>query len=312
MKIVFMGTPDFAVPSLRKIAESEHEVLAVVTQPDRQKNRGKKVVFSPVKEASLEYRIEVLQPERIKSDIQVIERLKGLGADIFVVEAYGQILSKEILEIPKFGSINVHGSILPKLRGASPIQHSILTGDKVTGITIMQMAEGLDTGDMISKCQVEIGDMTSSQLEPVLAEMGGDLLLDTLKSIEEGTAVFTPQDDNLSTYAPLIRKEDGLIDFSKSAESIYNQIRAYDPWPGTFAYLGEKVIKFWASEVAAMEKSFDAGKVVEVGKDYFLVACGTGLLKVTEVQAPGKRRMETRDFLLGNSLNIGDTFTMEV
>ncbi|MBR5740565.1 MAG: methionyl-tRNA formyltransferase, partial [Firmicutes bacterium] len=238
MKTVFMGTPEFAEVILRGLHEGGHEIQLVLTQPDRKNGRGKQVRFSPVKEAALELGIDVLQPENLKNDIQTIETLKTLKPDVLVVASYGQILPKAVLDIPRLGAVNVHASLLPKLRGASPIQHAILEGMEETGITIMRMDVGLDTGDMILKRAVKIGDMNYSQLHDVLAETGRDLLLEALPLIENGTAEYEKQDGSQSTYAPLIRKEDGHLDFSGSAACEVLKIRAFDPWPGAFAYMG--------------------------------------------------------------------------
>ena len=311
MKTVFMGTPDFAAIILKSLIDEGHDVVLCVTQPDKQKGRGKKVQFTPVKEVALEHGIKVLQPERVRGNEEFLEELRATDADISVVAAYGQILPTDVLEAPKWGSVNVHASLLPELRGASPIQHAILQGKEKTGVTIMQMGPGLDTGDMISKVEVEIGDMNYEELHDKLAEAGAELLQKTLKDIEEGKAVRTPQEDSLSSYAPLITKQDGHLDFTKEPQEIVNKIRAFDPWPGAFAVYNEKgdPMKFWKAEAIDRRISpEDQGRIIEVSQDSFIVGAGTGALKVTELQVPNKKRMNTADYLRGNSLEKGLLF----
>ena len=220
MKTVFMGTPDFASVILEYLYNSENSVELVITQPDRAKNRGKKVTPTPVKETALKHGTEVLQPEKIRGNLEIYERLKTVAPDIIIVAAYGQILPKEILELPEFGCVNVHASLLPRLRGASPIQQAIVRGEKVTGVTIMQMSQGLDTGDMLAKAQTEIGNLNASSLHDRLAEMGGRLLIETLEGMKKGEVNAVPQEESEATYAGLITKKDGKIDFSKSPEEI--------------------------------------------------------------------------------------------
>ena len=302
MKVVFMGTPDFAVPVLDAMIKGGHEVGYVITQPDKAKNRGKKVQFTPVKELAVANDIQVLQPERIKESPETMELLKAYQPDIAVVVAYGQIIQKELLELPKYGCVNVHASLLPKLRGASPIHHAILQGEKETGVTIMQMAEGLDTGDMLTKVSLPVAGMNCEALHDKLAEMGAKLLVDTLPMIEAGEIVPEPQDDALSSYAGLISKKDGIIDFSKTPEEIERQIRAFDPWPGAYcAYKGE-TMKLWKAE--ALDKDSDAlpGTIVCVSDAGIDICCGGRLLRVTEIQMPGKKRVEVKAFLRGNAI----------
>lgn len=233
MKVVFMGTPEFAATILKNIHEAGHEIVAVYSQPDRPKGRSGKPVASPVKEYALLNNMAVYQPERIKRPEEV-ELLKTFGADIFVVAAYGQIISKEILDIPRFGCVNTHGSLLPKLRGASPIQRSIANGDTVTGVTVMRMDVGVDTGDIISKVEVPIEDVDDeASMYAKLAEAGGKLLVETLTDIENGTATYTKQDDSLATYAPMLKKEEGLLDFSNSARAIDCLVRSYQTVNGS-------------------------------------------------------------------------------
>lgn len=308
MKIVFMGTPEFAAESLKALYKSEHSVELVITQPDRAKNRGKKVQFTPVKEVAVEYETEIMQPEKIRNNEEIMETLTAINPDIIVVAAYGQILPEEILNLPKYGCINVHASLLPRLRGASPIQQAIVLGEEKTGVTIMQMAKGLDTGDMLTKSEIEIGSLNGSQLHDSLAEMGGVLLVDTLKLIEEGKIVPEPQDDELATYAGLISKKDGKIDFSKSPAEIERLIRGFDPWPGAFCNLGEDVIKFWKAIPTDETTAKEDGTVLAADKDGIEVACGGKVLVVTEIQAPGKKRMAVGDYLRGHAIEKGSKF----
>lgn len=302
MKVVFMGTPDFAVPVLDAIIKAGHEVGYVVTQPDKAKNRGKKVLFTPVKELAVANDIPVLQPERIKQSPETMELLKAYEPDIAVVVAYGQIIQKELLDLPKYGCVNVHASLLPKLRGASPIHHAILQGEDETGVTIMQMAEGLDTGDMLTKVSLPIDGMNCEALHDKLAEMGAQLLVDTLPMIEAGEVTPEPQDDALSSYAGLISKKDGIIDFTKTPEEIERQIRAFDPWPGAYCTYKGETMKLWKAE--ALDKTSDAavGTIVKVSDEGIEICCGGRLLRATEIQMPGKKRVEVSAYLRGNSI----------
>ncbi len=306
-----MGTPDFAAVILKGLIDAGYEIPLCVTQPDKQKGRGKEVQFSPVKEVALEHGIKVIQPERVRGDQDFLDEIRRSEADISVVAAYGQILPVDVLEAPRFGSVNVHASLLPELRGASPIQHAILLGKKETGVTIMKMGPGLDTGDMISRVTVSIGDSNFSELHDRLAEAGSELLISTLRDIEEGKAVFEKQDDSMSSYAPIIGKQDGHIDFTKDPSEIVNKIRAFDPWPGAFAFFAEtdETMKFWKAE-ASDDPSDDSetGMITSVEGDSFSVGCGCKTLKVTEIQVPGKRRMAVSDYLRGNALQKGQLF----
>ena len=306
MKILFMGTPDFAEGILRAIIGSnDHEVVAVVTQPDRPKGRSKALAESPVKVLAKQHNIPVLQPEKIKSEEEVA-KLKAIDADIYVVAAFGQILSKQILDIPRYGCINVHASLLPKYRGASQIQKAIADGEKVTGVTIQKMNEGVDTGDIISAVTVPIRpDETGGSLFDTLAEEGAKLIVTTLSDIETGKATYTPQDDKAATYAGLIKKEMGNIDWSESASFVEQKIRAYTPWPGGFTHLSQKVLKIKECRAEEGSTGGAAGEVTDVTRDSFTVACGSGALTVTRVQAEGKKEMTVHDFLLGNSLSVG-------
>lgn len=302
MKIVFMGTPDFAVPVLASIIEAGHEVGCVITQPDKAKNRGKKVQFTPVKELALSNGIEVLQPEKIKNSSQTISYLENYKPDIIVVVAYGQIIPKGILELPKFGCVNVHASLLPKLRGASPIQHAILQGEEKTGVTIMQMGEGLDTGDMLSKVETVIGQKNCEELHDELAQLGAKLLIETLPKIEAETIAPEKQDDSLSTYAGLIAKQDGKIDFDKTPEEIERQIRAFDPWPGAYCQYKEQQMKIWQAVCLGQQSNAENGTIVNVSDEGIDICCGGSLLRATEIQLPGKKRVDIKAYLRGNTI----------
>ncbi|KJF26879.1 methionyl-tRNA formyltransferase [Clostridium aceticum] len=302
MRIVFMGTPDFAVPSLEALIEENYNVVGVFTQPDRPKGRGKKLAMPPIKEKALEHNLQVFQPSSLK-DIKTVELIKEMNPDVIVVVAYGQILTKEVLEIPALGCINVHGSLLPKYRGAGPIQWAIIHGEKTTGITTMYMEEGLDTGDMILKEEVSIGENeTAGELYHRLALVGGDLLKKTLIQIRQGNAPREKQREELSSYAPMLTKELGEIQWHKTAEEIHNLIRGTIPWPMSYTtYLG-KTMKIWKSSVMTDEISHEPGKIVEVLKDKIYVATGKDLLVIEEVQFSGGKRLSVKDFLVGNTI----------
>ena len=306
MRIVFMGTPDFAVGTLEALIGAGHEILMVVTQPDKPKGRSGQTVPTPVKVCALEHGITVFQPERIKRP-EAVEELKKQNADLFVVAAFGQILSQEILDMPSLGCLNVHASLLPKYRGASPIQHVILDGQEKTGITIMQMNAGLDTGDILYQKEIVIReDDTYESLEQALMKLGGETIVEALTLLEQGRLKATPQDDEKSNYAPLIQKEMGRIDFSRDAFAIDRQIRGMNPWPSAYTTWRGKQLKLWRARPKETEKSGAPGEVIEVSKDHFTVATGRGVLDIWEVQLEGKKRMSSRDFLLGVQLKPGD------
>ena len=305
MKTVFMGTPDFAVNVLDAMVQAGHEVGYVITQPDKARDRGKKIQFTPVKEKALEYGLTVLQPERVKGNEELLAQLTEYNPDIIVVVAYGQILPKSILDLPRLGCVNVHASLLPKLRGASPIQNSIVTGEEVTGVTIMQMGEGLDTGDMLTKVEVEIGRMNYEQLHDALAEAGAKLLAETLPMLDAGEITPEPQDDSLSTYAGLIRKQDGKIDFSKSPVEIDRLIRGFDPWPGAFCDYNGIVMKLWSALPTGETTEKENGTIISAGNEGMKIACGGKILLVTEIQGPGKKRGAVKDYLRGNAIEAG-------
>lgn len=311
MKIVFMGTPDFAVAALKALIESGHEITAVVTQPDKPKGRSKEPQPSPVKECALAHGITVLQPRRIKTP-EAVSQLRQYEADVYVVAAFGQLLSQEILDIPRFGCLNIHASLLPKYRGASPIQHAIIDGEEKSGVTIMQMDAGLDTGDMLYKKEAEItAEDTFETLHDKLMELGGKAIVEALALLEAGEIIPMKQCDEESCYASLIDKSMGLLDFGKSAVSLDRLIRGMNPWPSAYTFYKGKQLKIWravpvktAEQIASLEA--DCGVVCAVEKDYFDVAAGEGILRIFELQLEGKKRMSTHDFLLGVKVQPGN------
>jgi len=310
MKIIFMGTPDFARAALEKIIDAGHEVVLVVTQPDKPKGRSGELQVSDVKACALEHGIPVFQPVRIKLPENVAE-LKKYEADIYVVAAFGQILSQEILDIPKFGCVNIHASLLPKYRGAAPIQQAIIDGEEKTGVTIMQMAAGMDTGDILIQREIPIDhDETGGGLFDKLSVLGGELIVDALPMIEKGELTPIPQEEEKATKCGKLSKDMGKIDFSKDAKSVRNLIRGLNPWPSAFTSLNGKMLKIWKAEV--VEKPGDEcatdikpGEIAAVNKDSFIVKTGTDYLEVLEIQLEGKKRMPVKDFLLGYKLEAG-------
>ena len=308
MRLVFMGTPDFSVPALEALIRGGHTVEAVVTQPDKPKGRGGAVQMTPVKEAALAHNIPVWQPAKIRKDPEFLAKLKALAPEVIVVIAFGQILPREVLELPKYGCINIHASLLPMYRGAAPIQQVILDGQKETGVTTMYMEEGLDTGDMLLKTVVPIAaDETGGSLHDKLAEAGGDLILETLKGLEAGSLTRIPQEGE-TCYAGMITKTLGKIDWTKDAASIERLIRGMSPWPSAYTSLGTKTVKLWKAQVLPQgpEAKAEPGTVVSVSKDSFSVQTGDGLLLIRELQLEGKKRMETAAFLRGCPLKKGD------
>ena len=308
MRIVFMGTPDFAVGSLQALCESgKHEILAVVTQPDRPKGRGNKLLQTPVKEYALAQGLTVYQPQKVKTP-EFVELLHELQPELIVVAAFGQFLSKEILELPKYGCINVHASLLPKYRGAAPIQYAIIKGEKESGVTIMQMDIGMDTGAMLDKVVVPIAENTTmGELHDALREQGAALLLQVIDKIAAGTAVAEPQDNEQATYATLLDRSMEHIDWSKTAQEVHNLIRGFNPAPSTFTKLPNgKSLKIWGSKMTDKSSAAAAGTVIETGKHSFFVACGEGVLEITEVQPESKKRMPAQVFLNGRGVQEGD------
>ena len=321
MKIVFMGTPDFSVPVLEALVKAGHQVEAVVTQPDKPKGRGKAVLMTPVKEKAMELGIPVYQPVKVREP-EFVEVLKELKPDVMVVVAFGQILPKAVLDIPPYGCVNVHASLLPKYRGAAPIQWAVINGDAVTGVTTMRMDEGLDTGDMIDKVEVAITpEDTGATLHDKLAEAGAALILETLTKLENHTATRTKQDDAQSCYASMLSKEMGRMDFAKSAEELERLIRGLNPWPCAYTEIDGKNVKIYKAKVIAMDDAyktqaqgkveqtltFAPGEIVEVAKKYFVIACGTDALQIQNLQPEGKKPMDTVAYLNGNPLKAGMT-----
>lgn len=327
MKIVFMGTPDFAVGALEALIEAGHQVTAVVTQPDKPKGRGKEMQMTPVKVCALAHEIPAFQPVKIKEP-EAVETLRGYEADIFVVAAFGQILSEEILKMPKFGCVNIHASLLPKYRGAGPIQWAIINGEKITGVTIMQMEKGLDTGDMLFRTEVEIAPReTADTLHDKLAAAGAKLIVEALPKIEAGEVTPVRQNDGESCYAKMLTKSMGKIDWSQGAKKLDCLIRGLISWPGASTAYRGKTLKIWEEEVAPEEtaqagdglsrqgegggsfpQNISPGTVVRVDRDAFYVQTGDGVLKILAVQPEGKKRMAVKDFLLGYQVCVGDSF----
>ena len=308
MRIVFMGTPDFAVGSLQALCESgKHEIVGVVTQPDRPKGRGNKMLMTLVKEYALEQGLTVYQPQKVKTP-EFVQTLRELQPELIVVAAFGQFLSREILELPPHGCINVHASLLPKYRGAAPIQYAIIKGEKESGVTIMQMDIGMDTGAMLEKVVVPIAENTTmGELHDALREQGAALLLKVIDDITAGTAVAEPQNDAEATYATLLDRSMEHIDWTKSAQEVHNLIRGFNPAPSTFTKLPNgKSLKIWGSRLTEKKSEAAAGTVVEAGKHSFFVACGSGVLEITEVQPESKKRMAAQVFLNGRGVAEGD------
>ncbi len=308
MRIVFMGTPDFAVSSLQALLQNNYEVVAVITQPDKPGGRGKKLRPSPVKVAAQAAGLAVYQPEKVREPA-FIEVLRGLDPDIIVVAAFGQILPAEILYLPQYGCINVHASLLPAYRGAAPIHRAIINGERQTGVTIMQMDKGLDTGAMLLQVQVPIGsDDTVGVVHDRLATLGGHLLLEALQLIKNGRMQPVPQDDSRSCYAAMLTREDEIIRWGLDAATIKNQVRGLNPFPGARTFLGDKLLKIWQVSVVRDYPAGTAepGRVVEARSDRgILVQTGGGLLSIEELQLQGKKRMNAAEFLRGHPMDAG-------
>ena len=317
MKVVFMGTPDFAEKSLRSLVEAKYDVIGVVTNPDKPKGRGMKMVASPVKQYALEKGLKIYQPEKVRKNTEFIEEIKGLSPDVICVVAYGKILPKEILEIRKLGCINVHGSLLPKYRGAAPIQWAVLNGDKTTGVTTMYMDEGMDTGDMILKQEVEIGeDETTGELWDKLAKIGGELLVKTLKEIEKGTAPRQKQGEEF-TLAPMLSKDMAKIEWNKkTAQEIKNLVRGLNPIMGAYTFLNGKKIKFWKVDLAKEDEIIaenlgflgNGAVLLADSKDGLYIKAKEGIIKVLEIQGENAKRMSIQDYLRGNPINEFEVF----
>ena len=309
MKIIYMGTPDFAVAPLEAILKAGHEVTAVVTQPDRQKGRGREVQYSPVKECALSYGIPVLQPLKIKEG-DAVEELRKYPADIFVVAAFGQLLSEEILNMPRLGCINIHASLLPAYRGAAPIQWCVINGEEKTGVTIMQMAKGMDTGDILLQKEVVLDEKeTGGSLFDRLMETGAELIVEVLPKIEAGELTPVVQKEELATYAGKITKDMGNIDFAKSAVTIERLIRGLNPWPSAFTHYKGKILKIWEADVVsecANAENPVPGTVIAMDKESFTLATGEGALRIRSLQPEGKKRMSCAEFMRGYEVKVGE------
>ncbi len=314
MKVVFMGTPDFAVETLKAIYEAGHEIILVVSQPDKPKGRSGKLQMTPVKEWAVANNLPVYQPIKIRSE-ESVEYLSQFKADVFVVAAFGQILPKVILDMPRLGCVNVHGSLLPKYRGAAPIQWAVINGEKVSGNTTMLMGPGLDDGDMLLKSEVVLAENeTGGSLFDKLAIDGGKLAVKTIEALDRGEITPEPQDESQATHVGMIKKEMGLIDWGKPAVEIERLIRGLNPWPSAFTFLGGKSLKLWKAKVLSdVDESIlnqaKPGTIIEVNKNGFTVACGASALAVEDLQLDGKMRMAAADFLRGYQLEVGTGFT---
>ena len=318
MRVVFMGTPDFSVGTLRELAKAGHEIAGVISQPDKPKGRGKNLQPTPVKEAAMELGLPVYQPQKVR-DPEFIQVMKELNPDVIVVVAFGQIIPKEILHMPKYGCINVHASLLPAYRGAAPIQWAVINGDKESGVTIMRMDEGVDTGDMINKVIVPLNEKeTGGSLFDRLSDVGAQLLVKTLEEAKAGTLKPQKQNEEEASYVKMIKKSFGELDFSKEADALERLIRGLNPWPSAFTHLNGKMLKIWDADVYTKEqaeaefpeystdfKGAEPGQIVAVLPHTFFIGCGKDLLKVNEVQAEGKKRMTSDAFLRGSRLEKG-------
>lgn len=307
IRVVYMGTPEFAVNALKSIIDDGYNVVGCYTQPDKMQGRSSKLIASPVKECAAAHGIPVFQPEKIRLE-ENVEELRSLAPDIIIVAAFGQILPLSILEMPKYGCINIHASLLPRYRGAAPIEWSVINGEKETGVTTMFMAEGLDTGDIIEEAVTEIGAKeTAEELRSRLAELGAELILSTMKAVISGDFKRTPQDDSKSNYAVRLSKEMGKADWSLPAVKIERLIRGLRPWPVVYSSLSGRGLKIYAADVVE-DMSGEPGEIIEVCKKNFVVACGEGALRIRMVQPEGKKMMDAASFLNGNKLIVGMRF----
>ena len=305
MKAVYMGTPEFAVPALEALVKAGHEVALVVTKADRPKDRGKKMQSCEVKLKALELGLPVVSPERIKGNEELLNQLKVIAPDVIVVAAYGKILPVEILNLPKYGCINIHGSLLPKYRGPAPIHWAVINGDEETGVTLMHMAEGMDTGDMIAKAAVKVEEKTTEYLHVELANLGAELLVSQLPHIEDGTAEREKQDEALASYAPMVFKDQGVIDYNKSAKEICCLVRGFYSWPTASTKYNDVVIKVHKATEGRCGNLGLPGQVIAADKNGIEVACKGGSVLFTNIQAPGKKAMDVSAYLLGNKIEIG-------
>lgn len=305
MKVIFMGTPEFAVPSLKSLHNGGYIVDLVITQKDRRRGRGKKMQYTPVKESALKLGLEVYQPDNINSE-EAKKKIKEINPDLIIVVAYGQILKKDILEISKQGCYNVHASLLPKYRGAAPINWAIINGEKETGVTIMEMEEGLDTGDMILSKAIDINIEDDTEIiHDKLSVLGGELLLEALDQIKKGKEIKTPQNDKLSSYASMLSKEMGNIDWDLSGEEIINLIRGLKPWPSAYTLYKGDMVKIHKARITDQEKKGENGKILRADREGLFVNSSDKVIKIEEFQFPGKRKLAVSEFLKGNSLEEG-------
>ncbi|SCG83510.1 methionyl-tRNA formyltransferase [Proteiniborus sp. DW1] len=305
MKVVFMGTPDFSVPTLEALYNNGHHVSLVISQADKAKGRGKKVQYTPVKERALELGLNIYQPDNVNSS-ESVEIIKNENPDVIVVVAYGQILKESILNIPRFGCINVHASLLPKYRGAAPINWAIINGEKTTGVTTMLMEKGLDSGDMLLKREVDILDgETAGELHDRLMKLGAELLIDTIADLERGSIIRIPQDHEKATYAPMMSKDLGKINWNEKAIDIQNLVRGTQPWPGAFTTYKENNIKILEVDIVNKFNDEESGKVVKVNNEGIYVNTLDKCIAIKQIQFPGKKSMSVSDFLRGNDFEVG-------
>lgn len=312
MRVIFMGTPDFAVPCLKTLIDNNHEIVCVITQPDRPKGRGNKLTPPPVKELALHYELEVFQPEKVRAT-EAVTKIMAYKPDIIVVVAFGQILPLNILKTPKYGCINVHASLLPKYRGASPIHWAIISGEKSTGVTTMFMDEGMDTGDMLLKSETPIGENeTMQELHDRLSQMGAELMIKTINQIESGEVERKHQDNSQATYSKLLTKEMGNIDWAIDASRIRNLIRGTHPWPGAYTYYEGEKFKIFSADIVEDNKSSAPGTIVEVTKNAIIIQTGSGLISLKEIQAENGKRMNVEEYLRGHSIQKNKCFSGDI
>ncbi len=307
MKLVFFGTPDFAVPALEALVRTRHDIAVVVTQPDRPKGRGLKTVPSPVKRLAHKHGLETLQPDRASTP-EFVQKIRTIAPDLVVVVAYGEILGRELLEVPKHGAVNLHASLLPRYRGSSPIQAAILNGDATTGVTVIRMDEGMDTGDILAQAEVSIGDNdTAGTLHDTLARVGADVLTETVDRIESGTVTAGPQEHQLATYTKRLRKDDGVINWNMPTEKLYNFVRAMNPWPLAHTQGGR--FRIWMTSVPSdqMERA-EPATVVRADERGLFVATSDGAIKIEQIQVAGRKPMSSSEFLRGHPLRVGEKF----
>lgn len=309
LRTIFMGTPDFSVPCLEKLIEIS-DVIAVITQPDKRQGRGNKILFSPVKNTAIKHNLTVYQPQNIRTDFDFINLVETLNPDLIIVVAFGQILPKSVLSIPKFGCINVHASLLPFYRGAAPIQWALINGEKTTGLTTMLMDSGLDTGDILKSVNISIDDdMNLDTLHDTLMNLAPNLLENTISELLENRIDIRKQDDSLSSYAPMIEKQTGKINWKESAKNIHNLVRGLDSWPGAYCSQNGKIFKIWRTKVSAVSGS--PGEILGETISGIIVGTGENSVEILEIQAPGKKRMKTIDYIRGNKFIIHSFFDLE-